>query len=190
MTDGWIQTFTGRRFYPLAPRASDVDVCDIAHALAMKCRFTGHCRPFYSVAQHSVCVGRWVDGAGLNPRMGMIGLLHDAAEAYLPDVARPIKPLWPGFAEREAAVLAAVHEALGVALPDEAERAAIKEADGLMMATEGAKFFPAELWRGWDVPHSAETWFVIEPMSPQAAELEFLREYVRLSDALPPEAIR
>lgn len=86
LAPGWIQTFTGRAFWPLRPRAEDVRIEDIAHALAMKCRFGGMTRQFYSVAQHSVLVSRIVP-----PADALWGLLHDAAEAYLPDVCRPIK---------------------------------------------------------------------------------------------------
>ncbi len=87
--DGWIQTFTGRRFWPLGARAGDVDVRDIAHALALKCRFNGHCRVFYSVAEHSVRVSRVMEVGGR--KMAMWGLMHDAAEAYLADLGGPIK---------------------------------------------------------------------------------------------------
>jgi len=83
----WIQTFTGRKFYPLAPHEDDVDILDIAHALALKCRYSGHCREFFSVAQHSVMVSLMVPYSD----SALWGLLHDAGEAYLPDVARPIK---------------------------------------------------------------------------------------------------
>ena len=93
----FIQTFTGRNFYPLAPSVSDVDIRDIAHALANKCRYNGHCQQFYSVAQHSVLVCRYCE----NKKWG---LLHDSEEAYLPDIPSPIKVL-PEFAPlREAAV--------------------------------------------------------------------------------------
>lgn len=82
----WIQTFTGKKVFPLAMTAEMVCVDDIAHALSMKCRFTGHCREFYSIAEHSVRVSLLV-----RPELRLAALLHDAAEAYLPDLARPIK---------------------------------------------------------------------------------------------------
>ena len=82
-----IQTYTGRKFFPVAPRAEDIEILDVAHALSMLCRYTGHTKQFYSVAQHSVLVSRIVP-----PQDAAWGLLHDASEAYLCDVARPIKP--------------------------------------------------------------------------------------------------
>lgn len=59
----WIQTFTGRQFWPLDPRAEDVDIRDIAHALSMKCRYNGHCREFYSIADHSCRVAEVIHNA-------------------------------------------------------------------------------------------------------------------------------
>lgn len=83
---GWIRTFTGGRFYPLNPRIEDVDIRDIAHSLATKCRYGGQCSGFYSVAQHSVYVSQHCDNA-------LKGLLHDSDEAYSPfgDIPRPVK---------------------------------------------------------------------------------------------------
>ena len=57
---GWLQTWSGRMFWPLDPRDDEVDICDIAHALAHQCRFGGHCRRFYSVAEHCVLLSHAV----------------------------------------------------------------------------------------------------------------------------------
>ena len=82
----FMQTYTGKRFYPFDPRVEDIDITDIAHALAMTCRYGGHCKQFYSVAQHSVLVA---EHAPAHPALA--ALLHDAAEAYTGDLIRPIK---------------------------------------------------------------------------------------------------
>lgn len=82
----WIQTFTGKKVFPFAMTPDQVCIEDIAHALALKCRFTGHCKRFYSIAEHSVRVS-WL----VRPEVQLAALLHDAAEAYLPDFARPLK---------------------------------------------------------------------------------------------------
>ena len=50
----WIETYTGRKFWPLAPSPDDIDIFDIAQALSMTCRYKGHTNEFYSVAEHSV----------------------------------------------------------------------------------------------------------------------------------------
>ena len=101
----WIQTYTGRQFWPLDPRADEIDIIDIAHALSMQCRYAGHCIKFYSVAEHSVLVSR-----SLPPELRLWGLLHDASEAYLVDVPRPIKPYLRGYAEMEDRVMEEVAE--------------------------------------------------------------------------------
>src|SRR5690242_11754504 len=82
----WMQTYTGRRFWPLDPRVDDIDIGDIAHHLSLVCRFAGACREFYSVAQHCVGVSYVCD-----PKDALWGLLHDAAEAYVGDMVRPLK---------------------------------------------------------------------------------------------------
>jgi len=74
----WIQTFTGRRFRPRNPAPDDFDIRDVAHALSLLCRFNGHCRVFYSVAEHSVRVSRICP-----PPAALWGLLHDLGEAYI-----------------------------------------------------------------------------------------------------------
>lgn len=89
----WCQTFTGKKVDVFHPTPEMVDIEDIAHALSMTCRFGGHCREFYSVAEHSVLVeqiGRCVLHCTV-PRLGMLLLLHDAAEAYIGDIITPIK---------------------------------------------------------------------------------------------------
>ncbi len=92
-----MQTFSRTMFYPLDPHPEDVHIVDIAHALANICRFGGHAKRFYSVAQHSVLVSRIVE-----PEDALHGLMHDAAEAYVGDVVRPIKHM-PGMAAYHAA---------------------------------------------------------------------------------------
>ncbi|MHB1000506.1 MAG: phosphohydrolase [Armatimonadota bacterium] len=82
----WIQTYTGKQFWPLDPRPEDVCIEDIAHSLSLQCRFAGHTKEFYSVAQHCVLVARNVP-----PEAALWGLLHDATETYLVGMSRPLK---------------------------------------------------------------------------------------------------
>lgn len=111
-----VRTYTGLNFDPLTPDPSAVSIKDIAHSLAMTCRFNGHCRDFYSVAQHSVHVA-----ALLPERLKLWGLLHDAAEAYLGDVIRPLKPFFRvhnlDLDRLEAEVLACIAQALELPTP-------------------------------------------------------------------------
>ena len=136
--NGWIQTFTGRKMYPLRPLPTDIDILDIAHALAGKGRFICHTKsfPVYSVAQHSILVSELVP-----PQDALWGLMHDAGEAYLPDIARPYKSAvalrigrrWVPFDEVEGAILEAVATKYGMPclMPS-----SVKQADLIALATE------------------------------------------------------
>jgi 5'-deoxynucleotidase YfbR-like HD superfamily hydrolase len=177
--DGWIQTYLGSRFYPTDPRPTDVFVEDIAHALAYTCRFTGHCKRWYSVAQHSVLVSQHCD-----PADAFWGLLHDAAEAYLCDLARPAKRELRRlgitvFDDMEARIMAAVCErfAMPAACPP-----SVKAADEMMLVTE-ARDLMAPLCSGWR--HTPENGYPtlkerIEPLTPTEAETLFLDRYREL----------
>jgi hypothetical protein len=87
----WLQTVGGRAFFPLDPRPEDIAIEDIAHALAFVCRFGGHCRQFYSVAEHCVRVSHAIAYSGGSRLEQLSGLLHDAAEAYIGDMVWPLK---------------------------------------------------------------------------------------------------
>lgn len=124
----WMQTVSGRKFYPVDPRPDEVFIEDIAHALSMACRYAGHCTRFYSVAEHSVWVSTIVP-----PDLALIGLLHDATEAYVVDIPRPLKPYLTGYKDIEYKVWTAIADRFGLphALPDE-----IKIADNAMLLAE------------------------------------------------------
>lgn len=132
----WIQTRWAReRIYPLDLQAQSVDIHDIAHSLSMTCRWGGHTGEFYSVAQHSFLVS-----CQLDDDLALAGLLHDAAEAYLPDIAAPIKGRVSidgvPFDVVEARLLRVIFEALNVAWPTAEGWAAIKHADRVLLAWE------------------------------------------------------
>lgn len=176
---GRIATYTGGSIAPLSPDPADIDIRDIAHALANQCRFTGHTRTFYSVAQHSVAVSELC-----SYRLALWGLLHDATEAYLADIARPIKRYAGEFGAAYTAVedglMAAIIERFGLEnvlpMPDD-----VKEADNIMLANE-IRTLCAEspLYDGWetypDVPP-----MLLAPYMPSAAEELFLKRYELLT---------
>jgi hypothetical protein len=169
----WIQTFTGRQFWPLAPRAEDVCIEDIAHALAMKCRYTGHCTRFYSVAQHSVLASQIVPSND-----ALWALLHDATEAYLPDVARPVKQEWPEFREWEDRLCAVIAEKFGLSMP---MPDSIKHADLIMLRTERRDLMvtPPRAWRTDELAQPMVDH--IFPLSWVPAESLFLRRFGELT---------
>lgn len=91
-TSAWIQTYSGNTFHFNEPECKEIRISDIAHSLALQCRFGGHCKEFYSVAEHSVRVSRYIQKCpNTTPNDIMWGLLHDATEAYLTDIPRPLK---------------------------------------------------------------------------------------------------
>src|SRR5687768_463704 len=100
----YLQTVSGRWVNPFDPDPSQLDAGDIARALANQCRFGGHSRVFYSVAQHSVIVADLVEQRGGDAEDAFAALMHDATEAYLGDMPHPLKhrsPLGAAFREAE-----------------------------------------------------------------------------------------
>jgi hypothetical protein len=175
----WIQTFSGVAFYPLDPRPGDIHITDIAHSLAMQCRFTGHSRKFYSVAEHSVHVSRLCD-----PADALWGLLHDASEAYLTDMARPIKrytALGVAYKQAEHRLMVAVTDRFGL-LP--AEPSSVCLADKILMGVE-ARDLMAPLLPGWekwlDMAKACDLQ-LIEPWLPDEAEQRFLARYCEIRE--------
>lgn len=131
-SSAWMLTYSGRVFHPLAPQPEQVAIIDIAHSLANQCRFAGHCRVHYSVAQHSVYVSDLLRPLGVEAQLA--GLLHDAAEAYLVDLPSPVKVFMTEYCASEKIVTAAIWKAFEVLVPE--NTAAIKTADNIVLATE------------------------------------------------------
>lgn len=171
---GWIQLYSGRKFYPLDPRPEDVDINDIAHSLAHQCRFTGHVKQFYSVAQHSVLVS-YLCGA----ENALWGLLHDSSEAYLVDVPKPLKrlPLFQAYRDLEHKVQEVICMKFKLSLK---EPPAVKDADIQMLATE-ARDLMSPLHPDWVQPCEPYP-FKIEPLGPIEAKKLFLKRYRELAE--------
>lgn len=136
----WIQTFSGKKFDLLNPTPAMVDPVDIAHALSMICRFTGHTIGFYSVAEHSLRVAQLV------PHMDVKqALLHDATEAYIQDISSPLKQLLPDYKAIERRIHRAICDRFDLcyALPE-----SVKRADLLMLRREREDLMgrPPEPW--------------------------------------------
>jgi hypothetical protein len=182
-----IYTFTGRTIRPLDPNPDDIVIEDIAHALSQQCRFTGHTSRFSSVAEHSVRVSWMV------PReLALEALLHDASEAYLADIARPVKKA-PGFAETYLKYEAQLERAIATCfgLPErEQMHPEIKKADQYALEAEVACFCHPSFRKAMGVTRlgdvNGRAWqFQAKPNGwlPGYAERVFLAEYDALTGA-------
>ena len=167
---GWMQTYTGRAVYPLDLRPEDIDIRDIAHSLSLQCRYAGHVRQFYSVAEHSVHVARWVLEETIDGFVAIEALLHDATEAYLVDVPRPIKPFLTGYKEAERRVSHAIAERFGLDMAGHPE--IVHEADNRILHDERAALMSA-CERDWEL-NGEPLGVTIECWNPARAEREFL----------------
>lgn len=168
----WMQLASGRKFWPLDPRPEEIHIEDIAAALSKMCRYGGHCKRFYSVAEHSVLMAHAApDGYHLD------ALLHDASEAYLADVIRPIKSSLTNYHAIEAALERAIGRRFGTrqTMPD-----AVKHLDNAILADERAQNMEP-------MPVSNEEWGARMPAlgvtlqfwTPEKAEYEFLAAFRR-----------
>lgn len=164
-----IQTFTGRYFNLVSPDPWTITIEDIAHALSNVCRFAGHCRTFYSVAQHSLVVSRSV-----SPERALEALLHDAAEAYCGDVTKPLKSVLPDYRKVQTGIELAIAKRFG--LPPELDPE-IKFADLVVLATERRDLMPKCLAE-WECLAGLQPLpGRIEPLLPVDAEGEFLNRF-------------
>jgi hypothetical protein len=164
----WIETYSGKRFDLLDPQAEQVDLADIAHALARLNRFTGHTSVSYSVAEHAMHVEWVVSQSGhAAPLLSALALHHDSAEAYVGDASAPLKwamrELAPGmgvtgFDRIALRAETAILKALSLPEPTDEQEAIIKRADLTLLAAERKVFMPntgAHEWNLKEVP-SAE----------------------------------
>lgn len=176
----WMQTYRGGQFWPLDPDPAAIDIEDIAHSLSMQCRYAGHCIRFYSVAEHSVHVANHLKRAGEPVNVQLWGLLHDASEAYLVDVPRPLKPFLPGYQEAERRVMAAIAVRFSLCPPAPPE---VKETDNRILCDEAAQNM-AEPPESWDLigPPLGVT---LKYWWPELAKEAFLTKFRQLTEQRP-----
>lgn len=168
---GYIQTFSGGKINPISPVPEDVNLDDIAAALSKMCRYAGHCSRFYSVAEHCVHI------ANLAPdELRLTALMHDASEAYLVDIPRPVKPFLPGYYELEDRLMRVIAYRLGFHWPLPAE---VKYLDNSILSDEReqnmAPMENDEIWGDMLPALGVKLQF----WTPAQAELEFHQAFHR-----------
>ena len=174
-TGDWIQTYTGKVFYPLDPRPEEIDIIDIAHALSTTNRFGGHAEPPVSVAEHSVNVSMYV------PRHAAIeGLMHDAAEAYIGDVTRPIKPALNGFKAIESKIMRVISEKYG--LNEKYLHGVVKHIDDRVLATEGRQVMVWPPPKDWLLETEPIVGLKVECLPWYMAKVLFLKRFYELKE--------
>lgn len=165
----WILTEGGRTFNFLLPN-NDIRIADIAGALSKMCRFTGHCRRFYSVATHCVLVSYLVPAD-----LALEALLHDAHEAYIGDVSTPLKSLLPDYRFVEERVEAEVRAFFGVPID---LNPIVKDADRRACTIERSLLLPEH--PDWPSDSSVQYHDLILGDDPFVARRVFLDRFLEL----------
>jgi uncharacterized protein len=175
-----ILTYSGLYMSLTEPDETQFNISDIAHALSQICRFGGHTRQFYSVAQHSVLVSHLVP-----KRYQLQALLHDAAESYCGDMVHPMKflPTMGSYRDYEGLMQMRLFEAFGVTLTADSI-AAVKQADLTMLATERRDLMAPDM-SPWPILDGVTPRYAsILPLMPMAAEAQFLKRFKELAGVL------
>lgn len=178
MAESWIQTFTGGKFSFDNIEQNEIDILDIAHALSNQCRFSGHVRYFYSIAEHSYHCSFLVPA-----EYALDALLHDASEAYIVDVPKPLKYLLPDYCRIEDRVMAHIASVFGIQYPF---HESIKAADIAMLYAERNCLLTAPP-QEWSDEHVTPANVVIRCWNPETAKQHFVD---RLFDLLGAREVR
>ncbi len=145
----YITTYSKKHINPLKPDVQDIDIKDIAHALSLSVRANGHFPEFYSVCQHSIHCCEEALCRDLDKNTALLCLLHDASEAYIADIIRPVKKHIPQYMDIEKTIQNTVYEKYSGAVPNEKELKQVKEIDDALLYHEflhftGEKLFDSE----------------------------------------------
>lgn len=174
MSTIWIETFTGTKFDLLDTEEDDIHISDIAHALSNICRFCGHTKSFYSVAQHSVLVSDLLPDS-----LKLVGLLHDATEAYLHDITKPLKSVLSDYREIEKKLQYVISNKF--CLPRGGFPQSVKIADHTALLIEKRDMTFSD--KTWDHPYSSISISNIDtivPQLPAEAKCQFLHLFKSL----------
>ncbi len=186
----WIQTYLGKKFYLWDPQYESIFIEDIAHALSNVCRFAGHCKEFYSVAQHSVLLSLAVEKyviehqeevgiKKLNPReMAFRARMHDASEAYVGDVTTSLKQMLPKFQQIEGIIQNVIEARFNIKV--DPQNQLINNMDNAILLTEMQQLMskPPEEWETISALKPLD--LTIIPDSSIESEMSFLDRFDQL----------
>ena len=131
-----IRTWSGVFFSPLDPKPEDIKAEDIAHALSLLCRANGHFRCFYSVCQHCIACYDEACSRGLSREVRLACLLHDASEAFISDITRPVKHNLPEYLIIEKRLQDTIYRRFGIDPDDRDVMDRVTEIDDAMLYHE------------------------------------------------------
>ncbi|AET67700.1 hypothetical protein Desor_2092 [Desulfosporosinus orientis DSM 765] len=132
----YILTYSKIKFFPLEPVKEDINIKDIAHSLSLMTRANGHCKHFYSVAQHSIQCYQEAKSRGYSQRVQLGCLLHDASESYISDLTRPVKRNLPEYFAIEEKLQKVIYDRFGLGDLSDKERKQIEEVDDSLLHYE------------------------------------------------------
>lgn len=189
-----IETFSGIMFNVLHPNPDEISIIDLAHALGNQCRYGGHCRKFYSVAEHCVLVSRLV-AAELGPintreleLIVLMALLHDASEAYLVDIPTPVKNFLSNYRAIEGPLMDAIIRKFYLPFEFDKLPEAIHYADILALKLETEKLIHSkgknwQMLKAFDEGDEDMNWvhrFKVKALRPTQAKRYFLMRFYEL----------
>lgn len=185
----WMCTFHGHKVYPLDPRPEEVCMIDIAHSLSMQCRYSGMTSKFYSVAEHCLLMALTARQVGYTPQIQLAMLVHDAAEAYLSDVIRPIKHSMPEYKAHETAMYAAIHERFAWPWPVDSwmNTTPIHAYDNYILYDEVSQLL-APTPEDWHMRYAPGLGVTILNLAPKYAKELYLAAYLGLSASVTGES--
>ena len=180
MNQDCIITYSKAKFSPLCAKKEDIEIVDIAHALSMMCRANGHIKHFYSVAQHSLNCLQEAKARKLSGKVQLACLLHDASEAYISDITRPVKRSLPQYREYEAVLQSLIYSKFGLEDLTEVDNEAVCSIDDGVLFEELLYLMDEEIF---DRRPGLLSLPDLELREFSAVEQEFLQEFKTLTSA-------
>lgn len=176
-----ITTFSKVEFDILNPNPEDIRIEDIAHALSLMTRANGHFPEFFSVAQHSIQCCNEALARNYVPQVALACLLHDASEAYISDITRPVKKHMTMYLQIEEQLQNMIYEKFLGEIPQGEEADLVDNIDDACLYYEFKHFLENQIYPVEPVLMS-ETSYEFQPM--KDVEAEFLELFSKLKDEL------